>query len=82
MCLRALAVDLALDELLGIVPGAPALDMKIARSTPVMVTPASKPPNISKPPVKPITGGVKAAMRPGSIIFRSAALVEISTQAR
>src|SRR5690606_23663565 len=57
----------------------PALDWKIAISTPEAVTPASSPPSISAPPRKPTATGESTATRPGRTISRMEALVDIST---
>ena len=63
----------------------PALDWKIAIKTPHVVTPASRPPNISAPPIpnhfspKPTTTGTAIARSPGNTISLIDAFVEIST---
>ena len=58
----------------------PALDMKIAKSTPVTSAPAKSPPRAAAPRAKPTATGTATARTPGRTICLSAAAVEIATQ--
>ena len=51
----------------------------MAINTPAVVTPASKPPSISAPPINPMATGTAMAKRPGKTISLSEALVEMAT---
>ena len=58
----------------------PALDMKMASSTPVTREPASRPPRASTPRIRPTARGASTAMTPGTSISFRAAVVEMATQ--